>query len=127
MKKFFAILMLSSISLVALAQEPPVTPKPVIYFESTVYDYGTIARNANGTCYFKFINNGDAPLILTQKPVASCGCTTPSAPVNVPILPGQTDSIGVHYDTRRGGAFNKSITVYSNSGNVTLIIKGNVQ
>jgi len=44
------------------------------------------------------------------------------------VLPGQTETIKVKYDTKRVGIINKTIHVYSNAknANVTLRIKGKV-
>lgn len=99
---------------------------PEIKFDSKIYDYGTIAKGSDGNCEFVFKNIGKEPLIITtiQK---SCGCTTPTWDQK-PILPGQSSSIKVGYDTQRLGPFNKQITVISNATNSTevLTIKGNV-
>ena len=37
---------------------------PVIEFDKTVHDYGTLAFGADGNCEFKFTNTGKEPLIL---------------------------------------------------------------
>ena len=99
---------------------------PEIKFDTKVYDYGTIAKGSDGNCEFVLKNVGKEPLIITtiQK---SCGCTTPTWDQK-PILPGQSSSIKVGYDTQRLGPFNKQITVISNAVNSTevLTIKGNV-
>ena len=91
-----------------------------------VYDYGTIEKGADGQCYFVFTNTGKEPLII-EKASSSCGCTVPNPP-KYPILPGQTDSIAVKYDTKRLGGINKTINVVSNALNspVTLQITGNI-
>ena len=39
---------------------------PVITFDKLVHDYGTIAQNADGSCEFKFTNDGKEPLILSN-------------------------------------------------------------
>ncbi len=39
---------------------------PVIEFDKTVHDYGTIEQNADGNCVFTFKNTGKEPLILTN-------------------------------------------------------------
>jgi len=100
---------------------------PKIVFETVSYDFGTIARQADGTCYFVFTNKGDAPLVIT-KVTAACGCTVPSYP-REPILPGETGKIKVQYNTKKTGVFTKTITVSSNdhkNPSVVLTIKGNV-
>jgi hypothetical protein len=99
---------------------------PVITFETTVHDYGTIPYNGDGTCEFKFKNTGKTPLIL-QNCQASCGCTVPEWPKE-PIQKKKTGVIKVKYATTRVGAFTKTITVTSNADNspVIITIKGTV-
>ncbi len=82
-------------------------------FETDTIDYGTIEQNADGKRVFKFTNDGDAPLVITNvRP--SCGCTVANY-TKEPIQPGESGQIEVGYDTKRLGAFNKSITVTSNA------------
>jgi hypothetical protein len=109
------------------AQEPvQAAAQDSIVFEKLVHDYGTITKGADGETEFKFTNKGDKPLILSNVR-SSCGCTVPSW-TKEPVEPGKTGTIKVKYDTRRVGAFSKSITVSSNAVNsrVVLRIKGNV-
>ena len=56
----------------------------------------------------------------------SCGCTAADRP-ETPIRKGKKGVIKVHYDTKRVGAFTKTITVFSNVGDpIVLTIKGTV-
>ncbi|WP_299526372.1 DUF1573 domain-containing protein [Winogradskyella sp.] len=98
----------------------------VIAFETEVIDYGTIEQNSNGTKIFAFANTGDAPLLIT-KVKTSCGCTVPSYSKD-PILPGQSGELEIKYNTKKLGAFTKTIIVMSNAegGNKILKIKGNI-
>lgn len=103
------------------------TPKgPVIKFESDSHDYGTLYQEADGNCYFKFKNEGDEPLILSNVR-SSCGCTVPEWPKD-PIFPGKSSSIKVTYDTKRLGTISKQVYVTSNATepSIVLSIKGNV-
>lgn len=103
------------------------TNGPKIQFTSTVHEYGTLQKGADGNCEFTFTNTGNEPLVLSNVR-ASCGCTTPSW-TQKPVLPGQTGTIKVRYNTNNIGTFTKSITVTSNAVNnprVQLKIKGNV-
>lgn len=121
-----AVLILSIFALNAQEISDTETKKngPEIKFKITSHDYGEIHLNGDGTYNFKFTNTGNEPLILS-KPRSSCGCTVPSWPKE-PILPGETNTIKVTYNTHKSGAFNKSVTVYSNSKTVVLRIKGKV-
>ena len=94
---------------------------PEIVFETTVIDYGTIEYNADGTREFKFKNTGKEPLIITSA-TGSCGCTVPTPPKD-PVKPGETAVIKVHYDTKRVGNFEKTVTVVSNAKNATIVLK----
>lgn len=131
MKKLSIVLLSMLFCFAAFSQEQvveqPVNKNaPVMTFDKTTHDYGTIEYNGNGICHFVFTNTGKEPLILSNAK-ASCGCTVPSWPKQ-PILPGQSDSIQVKYSTTRVGQINKSITVTSNANNspVTLRITGKV-
>ncbi|WP_299338085.1 DUF1573 domain-containing protein [uncultured Psychroserpens sp.] len=98
----------------------------VIKFKTEVVDYGTIPQNSDGTRLFTFTNTGDAPLLIT-KVKTSCGCTVPSYS-KAPILPGESGELSIRYNTKKLGAFTKTITVTSNAegGNKILKIKGNI-
>lgn len=100
---------------------------PEITFEKDVHDYGTIKQGADGNCEFKFKNTGKEPLIISNAK-GSCGCTVPTYPKE-PIMKGQTGVIKVHYDTKRVGAFTKTVTLSSNAKTDTkiLTIKGVVE
>mgnify|MGYP003317113121 CR=1 FL=1 len=87
---------------------------------------GKISKGDDGIRIFKFTNVGSKPLII-NKVYSSCGCTIPKKPEK-PILPGESGSIDVEYDTKRTGAFQKAITVNSNAvnSNIILRIKGEI-
>ena len=84
-----------------------------ISFEKEIHDFGTFDQHGDGTYEFKFTNTGDAPLIISNSK-GSCGCTVPVWPKE-PINAGDSHVIKVKYDTKRIGAFNKSITITSNA------------
>ena len=100
---------------------------PDIVFENENIDYGTIENDADGNREFKFKNKGKEPLIIYSA-TGSCGCTVPTAPKD-PIKPGESAVIKVHYDTKRVGSFEKTVTVSSNakSPSKTLKIHGTVK
>lgn len=128
MKNFILIVALVFSIVIVRAQDEKTVNGPEITFPKTEHDYGTIYLNGDGTYNFEFTNTGNEPLILS-KPRSSCGCTVPSWPKE-PILPGETDKIKVTYNTHKAGAFNKTVTVYSNAKNkatVLLRIKGKVE
>lgn len=103
-----------------LKKSPPST-EPVITFENTVHDYGTIYKGDNGVCEFVFSNTGKEDLVLTNV-YSSCGCTVPDWPKE-PIPRKKSAVIKVKYDTQRIGTIDKSITVESNAGNGRIVLK----
>ncbi|WP_407557391.1 DUF1573 domain-containing protein [Winogradskyella sp. 4-2091] len=102
------------------------TKVAIMKFETEVINYGTIIQNSEGKRLFTFTNTGDAPLFIT-KVKTSCGCTVPNYS-KAPIQPGDQGELEIKYDTKRLGAFTKTITVTSNAegGNKILKIKGNI-
>jgi hypothetical protein len=94
---------------------------PKFSFETEVLDYGTIEHAADGDRVFTFVNTGKEPLIISNAK-GSCGCTTPQWPKE-PIMPGETATIKVHYDTKRVGAFTKTVTLTSNADTPTKVLK----
>ena len=122
MKKIYAILLVGFFTITLSAQEKMAKIK----FETTVIDYGTIEKGADGIRVFKFKNTGNAPLVVSAVK-SSCGCTVPKKP-EAPILPGEDGEIQVKYDTKRVNPIRKTITVTSNADTpiVALKIKGNV-
>ena len=104
------------------AASKPVNPNaPKIKFVDESYDFGTVVEGPQVTHDFKFKNEGKEPLILSNVH-ASCGCTVPTWPKE-PILPGKESVISATYNTSgRPGAFTKTITVESNSGEASKVV-----
>ena len=111
MKKLFFLAVLL-LGITVTAQNSKVENNSNLTFESETIDYGIVAQNSNGKRDFKVTNVGDTPIVIS-KVKTSCGCTVPSKPKD-PILPGQSATISVNYDTKRLGKFTKTVTVYSN-------------
>ena len=111
---------------VSVTTESPKIGGPVMTFEKTEVDYGTIAQGADPLRRFKFKNTGTEPLVIKDAR-GSCGCTVPSYKKE-PIQPGETGEIEVRYDTQRIGDFQKSITINTNEGDQArmLMIRGKV-
>ena len=96
-------------------------------FEKETHDFGTIPQNQPASYDFKFSNNGDAPIIISEvKP--SCGCSVAEF-TKTPIKPGESGTITVTYNAAAKGPFTKQFTVKSNTKTPvkTLAVKGNVQ
>jgi hypothetical protein len=99
---------------------------PVMTFEKTEIDYGTVALGGDGVRVFKFKNTGNQPLVI-KNARGTCGCTVPKWPKEA-IQPGKSATIEVKYDTNRAGAYTKDVYVETNEAkpNHTLTIKINV-
>ena len=98
-----------------------------IKFTKTEHDFGSQAQGKPVTYEFEFTNVGKEPLIISSAK-GRCGCTVPTWPKE-PIMKGETAVIKVHYDTKRVGAFTKTVTINSNAKSDTkvLTIKGVVE
>ena len=80
----------------------------------SVYNFGTITEGEKVTYSFRFKNNGNKPLVITNA-TASCGCTVPEKPEK-PILPGETGFIKVVFNSQgKIGHNEKNITVTANT------------
>lgn len=127
MKKLFLMLTMSAATMVGFAQGAATTPAtakptgPVLTFVNDDIDYGTIENGANGEREFVFKNTGTEALVITTCR-GSCGCTVPKCPTE-PIMPQSKGVIKVSYDTKRTGAFTKTVTVESNDPSGTKILK----
>lgn len=95
-------------------------------WDEQTFDFGNIEKGKPVTHIFEFINNGTAPLLITNvKP--SCGCTSPEWTKD-PIPAGGTGFIKTTFNAANSGIFNKTIAVSANvAGQVVLTIKGVVQ
>ena len=122
MKKVLSILtMLALVAVVAKAQK---VGGPVMTFEKTEIDYGTIAQGSDPLRKFKFKNTGTEPLVI-KNARGSCGCTVPTYKKE-PITAKESGDIEVRYDTQRVGPFTKTVTIETNEGEQprVLTIKG---
>ena len=120
----FSLLLISWTAVFAQTNPPPAHENPdapVIFFEETLYDYGTIEQGGDGSHNFIYKNTGKEPLILS-KVRSSCGCTIPKWS-REPLLNGQQDTIKVTYDTRRLGSFSKTVSIFSNAKKAMEVVR----
>jgi len=124
---FFVLSIIGGSAFAQTAVQPTENPDaPILFLEETLFDYGTIEQNSDGTHNFIYKNIGKEPLIFS-KVRSSCGCTIPEWS-REPLLSQQQDTIKVKYDTRRLGRFSKTISIFSNAKKpmVVVRIQGNV-
>jgi hypothetical protein len=87
---------------------------PIISFDSTTCNFGTLAIGEKFPHTFRFTNTGQSPLIITQVN-PSCGCTTAKDWPQQPIAPGESGQISVEFNsTGNSGKVDKSISVLTN-------------
>jgi len=100
---------------------------PVIAFDKKAFEFGTINEGDKVDGSFTIYNKGKANLVITGAR-ASCGCTVPSWPKDA-IKPGDSAKLSFVFNSRgKHGKQNKSITLRTNTENVTEVIRltGNV-
>ena len=89
-----------------------------ITFEETKYMFGKVASGEEMVHAFKFTNDGESPLIITDVQT-SCGCTVPEWPKE-PIAPGDGGEILVKFSSTFVGPTRKAITIAANTYPETL-------
>ena len=98
----------------AAPDQKPEGPLPVINFESTDHDFGTITEGQKVSYTYKIKNTGEAPLII-QSAQPSCGCTVPTFSKD-PIPVGGSGFVTAEFDSSgKPGINNKTITVTTNT------------
>lgn len=112
MKKMITFLLMA---VVAVALSAEAKKQPVVKFNETTYNFGTIPERGGKVSHtFEFTNEGDANLVIIDAS-ADCGCTVPEYP-SAPIAPGKTGKIKVTFNPLyRPGSFDKVVTVRTNS------------
>ena len=87
---------------------------PVMTFDKSEHDFGTIEQGTPQETVFTFTNTGNAPLIITNA-TSSCGCTVPEYPKNKPIAPGETGEMLVKFNGAGQNQVTKTVTVSANT------------
>ncbi len=98
---------------------------PVMTFQETEFDFGTVDEGTVVEHEYKFTNTGSAPLIVVNAK-GSCGCTVPTWSKE-PIAPGGEGTMLVKFNTNgKPNAQTKTVTIKANteSGTESIRIKG---
>ncbi|XLS31024.1 DUF1573 domain-containing protein [Flavobacteriaceae bacterium M23B6Z8] len=97
---------------------------PVMTFDKSEHDFGTIDQGTPVETTFTFTNTGNGPLIITDAR-SSCGCTVPSYPKDTPIAPGEKGELLVKFNGNGANQVSKTVTVTANTekGSEVLMIK----
>lgn len=118
----------STVETTQVSSSKSATDGPVMTFNKTSHDFGTINEGDKVSTEFSFTNTGIEDLIIVDAR-GSCGCTVPKYPKNIAIKPGQSETIIVNFDSsNKPGMQQKSVTLSANtsSGREMLRIKANV-
>lgn len=100
---------------------------PVIEFDTTYHDFGTLIQGEKASFTFKFRNTGTSSLIIKDA-FSTCGCTVPDFS-DKPISPGGEGKIDVLFDSEgKHGLQYKTVTLKLNTKieEKNLTIKANV-
>lgn len=105
-----------------------ITPFPLVAYQATIFDFGTLIAGESVTHGFPFTNIGTCPLIIYEV-ISSCNlCTKVSWPL-VPIQPGEGSTIQVTFNSAgRSGKQGKYVIVRANTdpNDTRLLIRGEV-
>jgi hypothetical protein len=117
---------------ITVASEEVIVPVdgkyPVLSFEKTEHDFGTIEKESKVDYTFRFKNTGDADLLITNA-IGSCGRTVPEYPKGA-IKPGAEEQIKVSFNSAgKKGQQQKSVTLSTNTkkGAEILTIKASIK
>lgn len=87
---------------------------PVVSFDKTEYDFGTVKEGVFVETSFVLTNVGKTDLIITNAK-STCGCTVPVWPRDV-IKPGESGEIKVKFNTiGKPNKQSKTVTIYTNT------------
>lgn len=106
---------------IAATRDASATVFPVMEFEESEHDFGTINRGDNVEHKFTFTNTGKAPLVIVDA-TSTCGCTVPTYPKD-PIAPGETGELVVKYNGSGLNAVTKIVTIKANTEKGTETVK----
>ncbi len=98
---------------VAAERDEAAKQVPVMEFEKSEHDFGTIEQGTPQETVFTFTNTGNAPLIITNAK-STCGCTVPNPPKE-PIAPGEKGELMVKFNGSGQNQVTKTITVTANT------------
>jgi hypothetical protein len=90
---------------------------PVISFDKSIHDFGTLKEGDVVETIFKFTNTGKSDLIISNAK-SSCGCTVPdlSKIKNKPFKPGESGEFNVKFNSKgKPNKLNKTVTVTTNT------------
>ena len=100
---------------------------PIVQFDTTYYDFGTLVQGEKASHTFKLRNVGTADLVILDA-YSTCGCTVPNFSKD-PVKPGDYGKIDVVFDsTGKMGLQYKTVIIKLNTriSEKSIMIKVNV-
>ncbi len=94
---------------------------PVVAFDKTEHDFGTIEDGTPVETTFKYTNTGNSMLVVSNIK-STCGCTVPSNWTKE-VAPGETGEFLVKFNGKGNGKVSKSITVTTNTEKGKEVVK----
>ena len=73
------------------------TKAPIMTFDKTVHDFGTIQDGTPVETVFSYTNTGESPLVITDIK-STCGCTVPRDWSREPLSPGESSQFNVKFN-----------------------------
>ncbi|MGJ8592401.1 MAG: DUF1573 domain-containing protein [Aquaticitalea sp.] len=101
---------------------------PIIEFNETEHDFGTIPNGTPVKTVFSYKNVGSSPLVVSDVK-STCGCTVPTD-YTKEVMPGETGQFTVQFDGKgNGNQVSKTITMTTNTekGSEAVVIKAFVE
>ncbi|MFK7749211.1 MAG: DUF1573 domain-containing protein [Kordia sp.] len=87
----------------------------VMTFENKMHDFGIINEGDQVETVFKFTNDGNSPLLISNIK-GSCGCTVPNDWPREPIAPGASGQFTVKYNsTNKPNLKTNTVTITANT------------
>ena len=87
---------------------------PVIKFDKTSHDFGTINNGVKQKTIFKYTNTGQSPLVISDIK-STCGCTVPTGWSRSPLMPNESAEFTVNFDGKGANKVTKTIMLTTNT------------
>jgi len=90
------------------------TKAPIMTFDKTVHDFGTIQDGTPVETVFSYTNTGESPLVITDIK-STCGCTVPRDWSREPLSPGESSQFTVKFNGKGVNKTSKTVTIAANT------------
>ena len=90
------------------------TNAPIMTFDKTVHDFGTIQDGTPVETVFSYTNTGESPLVITDIK-STCGCTVPRDWSREPLSPGESSQFTVKFNGKGVNKTSKTVTIAANT------------